>query len=143
MRAVPVQGDVPYPLRMQALLRDHGIEEGDEILIEKEGTAYRGILMPHHAFSGEEILTIKLSNGYNVGIQATAETKIELVAKGEIPTRRTSALPQRASTSLRQIGAAAAPGTRRVVRAPLELDTRVPSNGKGERCAGKGGRESP
>jgi glutamyl-tRNA(Gln) amidotransferase subunit D len=41
--------------------------------------------MPHHGFSGEDILTLKLDNGYNVGI-ASEGLEIALLAKGSAPT---------------------------------------------------------
>ena len=42
---------------------------GDLIEIKKDGKVYRGVLMPHHAFSGRNIIVIKLENGYNIGIK--------------------------------------------------------------------------
>ncbi len=57
------------------------IEDGDRIRIEKDDRSYEGILMPHHRFSGEDIITLKLDNGYNIGIEAGEEVKVELVEK--------------------------------------------------------------
>ncbi len=57
------------------------IEEGDIIKITKEENAYEGRLMPHHRFSGENVVTLKLDNGYNIGIEIEDETKIELLEK--------------------------------------------------------------
>src|SRR5207247_10550614 len=42
---------------------------------------YEGTLMPHHGFSGEDILTIKLPNGYNVGIELGDVESVEVTAK--------------------------------------------------------------
>src|SRR5688572_6997030 len=39
-----------------------------------DGTAFEGLLMPRHAFSGADILTLKLPSGYNVGLLATGAT---------------------------------------------------------------------
>src|SRR5688572_16800452 len=36
-----------------------------------DGTAFEGLLMPRHAFSGADIVTLKLPSGYNVGLLAT------------------------------------------------------------------------
>ncbi|KAA0006026.1 MAG: Glu-tRNA(Gln) amidotransferase GatDE subunit D, partial [Thermoplasmata archaeon] len=44
------------------------IEVNDLVEIEKNGRIYRGIVMPHHAFSSKNIILIKLENGYNIGI---------------------------------------------------------------------------
>ncbi|HEC82716.1 MAG TPA: Glu-tRNA(Gln) amidotransferase subunit GatD [Thermoplasmatales archaeon] len=44
------------------------VEVGDKVEIRKNGKIYRGIVMPHHAFSDKNIVVIKLENGYNIGI---------------------------------------------------------------------------
>lgn len=48
--------------------------------------------MPRHAFSSEDILTVKLDNGYNLGIEAT-NAKVELVEKGK-PREPEYAVPE-------------------------------------------------
>ncbi|MFW6041277.1 MAG: Glu-tRNA(Gln) amidotransferase subunit GatD, partial [Thermoplasmatota archaeon] len=60
-----------------------GIEEGDYIKIIEEDKEYIGILMPRHRFSGKDIITLKLDNGYNIGIKADHKTKVELIEKKE------------------------------------------------------------
>ncbi len=35
--------------------------------------------MPHHKFSDDDIITIKLDNGYNIGIAVDKDTKITLL----------------------------------------------------------------
>ncbi|MEF8834875.1 MAG: Glu-tRNA(Gln) amidotransferase subunit GatD [Candidatus Thermoplasmatota archaeon] len=57
------------------------IDDGDRIRIEKDDRSYEGVLMPHHRFSGEDIITLKLDNGYNIGIEAEEDIKIELIEK--------------------------------------------------------------
>ena len=52
-----------------------GIDVGDRIKIEDEERSYEGILMPHHRFSGEDIITIKLDNGYNIGYKIDEDTE--------------------------------------------------------------------
>src|SRR2546425_9330544 len=37
--------------------------------------------MPHHGFSGEDILTLKLPNGYNIGIAVGDIESVEVTAK--------------------------------------------------------------
>jgi len=64
------------------------IVEGDRIKLEKDDRIYEGILMPHHRFSGENIITLKLDNGYNIGIEADDDIKIRLIEKkSERPKR--------------------------------------------------------
>jgi glutamyl-tRNA(Gln) amidotransferase subunit D len=65
---------------------------GDRIrLTLQDGARFEGILMPRHSFSGQDILTVKLDNGYNVGLLAEG-ARMELLEPGK-PTQRTWAEP--------------------------------------------------
>lgn len=56
---------------------------GDRIRITTaDGMSFEGVLMPRHAFSGEDIHTIKLPNGYNLGL-AAQDAKVEVVEPGK------------------------------------------------------------
>ncbi|MEM2900253.1 MAG: Glu-tRNA(Gln) amidotransferase subunit GatD, partial [Thermoplasmata archaeon] len=66
------------------LLKKANAEVGDTIELEHDGKKYRGIIMPHHGFSAKEILTLKLSSGYNIGIELKETDKIEVVKKGSM-----------------------------------------------------------
>ena len=68
------------------------IEIGDEVEVEKNGKKYRGIVMPHHAFSGKNILVLKLPNGYNIGLNVKG-CKIRLIKKGKKMERKKAAIP--------------------------------------------------
>ena len=46
----------------------------------RRGT-YRGILMPHHEFSGADTVTLKLESGYNVGLRLDDSCKVTLIEK--------------------------------------------------------------
>jgi glutamyl-tRNA(Gln) amidotransferase subunit D len=70
-----------YPPRVRAVLDRAGADQGDSITVRAKGERYEGILMPHHGFSGEDILTIKLGSGYNVGIAIGDIESIEVKAK--------------------------------------------------------------
>lgn len=72
-----------YPKRIHRLLEAAGAEEGDEVRVRSGGRTYRGVVMPHHAFSDPGILTIKLASGYNVGLKVADDLAIERVARGE------------------------------------------------------------
>lgn len=69
------------------------IEIGDKVLVESKSMRKEGILMPHHAFSGEDIITIKLDNGYNIGIRVDRDTKISLIEKGKKPAIISKKIP--------------------------------------------------
>jgi len=58
------------------------IEPNDVVEIEIKGKKYLGTVMPHHIFSGRDIILIKLEDGYNIGINAR-KAKIRVVKKGE------------------------------------------------------------
>ena len=83
----------------QANIRDEFLQKlnarvGDTIRIKKDGKIYEGILMPHHEFSGEDILVIKLRNGYNVGIRVTKETKMKIIKKlRKLPSKKKRDIP--------------------------------------------------
>jgi glutamyl-tRNA(Gln) amidotransferase subunit D len=61
-------------------------EIGDVLRISKKGEVYEGILIPRSEYGDEKHVVIKLKNGYNIGIDITANTKIEKIGKGTKPT---------------------------------------------------------
>ncbi len=70
--------------KVQESLASKGIEPGDTVeVISANGQTIRGILMPHHEFSSDDIVTIKLESGYNVGVNPASSESITLVAKGD------------------------------------------------------------
>lgn len=62
-------------------LGDAGAEEGCTLSIETSGKSYKGVLMPHHEFSGEDIIILKVKSGYNIGIRIDESAEIEVVSK--------------------------------------------------------------
>ncbi len=62
-------------------LGDAGAEEGCTLSIETSGKSYKGVLMPHHEFSGEDIVILKVKSGYNIGIRINESAEIEVVSK--------------------------------------------------------------
>jgi len=70
-----------YPPRVRAVLDGAGADQGDNIAVRAKGERYEGILMPHHGFSGEDIVTIKLASGYNIGIAIGDIESIEVKGK--------------------------------------------------------------
>ena len=70
-----------YSPGVRRLLDGTGAAVGDRVRATRAGTTYEGSVMPHHGFSAEDVLTLKLDNGYNVGI-ATEGLEVTLVSKG-------------------------------------------------------------
>jgi len=61
-------------------------ESGDRIRItDRHGRTFEGIMMPHHAFSREEIVVLKMDNGYNIGV---VPESVELLSRAEEMTKR-------------------------------------------------------
>lgn len=56
-----------------------GLDEGNKVKIVTEKERYEGIVMPRYKLSSNNILVIKLSNGYNVGINKTKIKSVELL----------------------------------------------------------------
>ncbi|TLZ72033.1 MAG: Glu-tRNA(Gln) amidotransferase subunit GatD [Methanobacteriota archaeon] len=81
-----------YPPRVRALLDRAQAEGGDTVVVRAKGERYEGTLMPHHGFSGEDILTVKLPSGYNIGIAVGDIEAVEVTAKHEA-TRADRRLP--------------------------------------------------
>ncbi len=71
-----------YPHKITKHLEQTGIAVGDTIEIISKGREYNGVLMPHHEFSSEDILTIKLASGYNIGIEFDDRCSLKLLNKG-------------------------------------------------------------
>ena len=70
-----------YPPRVRALLDRAKADQGDAVVVRAKGERYEGILMPHTSFSGEDVLTVKLPNGYNIGIAVGDIESVEVTAK--------------------------------------------------------------
>ena len=52
----------------EKFISDMGARIHDRIRISNDSKTYEGILLPKHNFSGENIVVLKLDNGYNIGI---------------------------------------------------------------------------
>ncbi len=76
------------------LLEDAGADLGDAIEVRKGKENYVGVLMPHHEFSDPSIITLKLPNGYNIGLRADKGTSVKLVSRKEERTRSRIELPR-------------------------------------------------
>ncbi len=77
-------------------IRDEGPQAGDRIrLTDRHGRTFEGILMPHHAFSGDGVVVLKLDNGYNIGIRPAPGSEIEILERGgnKLSSPATSSVP--------------------------------------------------
>jgi len=74
-------------------LQEIGAEVGDRLQVTKKGDKKEGILMPHHEFSDDDIINIKLDNGYNIGLAVDKDTKIILVKKHKDVVKKTKKIP--------------------------------------------------
>lgn len=66
---------------------------GDKIQVKTKTMKKAGILMPHHEFSDDDIITIKLDNGYNIGLAADEDTKITLLEKHKDSVKKSKEIP--------------------------------------------------
>src|SRR5213594_2465162 len=93
-RDAVVRRRMEYPPAIRRLLDGAKADAGDTVAVVARGDRLEGVVMPHHAFSGSDILTLKLGNGYNIGIDVQDITRVDLVSK-HAPVRKTaSAVPR-------------------------------------------------
>ncbi len=72
-------------MKAEKILEKFGASPGDRIKVRTKKLTLEGILLPRNIFSGEDIIILKLDNGYNVGIKVDDETKVEILAKERLP----------------------------------------------------------
>lgn len=82
-----------YPGPVGKLLEACGAEVGDVIEVGNGKESHSGILMPHHDFSNQSIITLKLANGYNIGVRADEGSRIKVVSKKEAKVHARRTLP--------------------------------------------------
>jgi glutamyl-tRNA(Gln) amidotransferase subunit D len=70
--------------KVDLFMKENNLNVGDLVRItEKDGSTYEGRVMPPYELSPGETLTIKLDNGYNIGILIDAIENIEVVEKAK------------------------------------------------------------
>ncbi|PKK86093.1 MAG: Glu-tRNA(Gln) amidotransferase GatDE subunit D [Thermoplasmata archaeon HGW-Thermoplasmata-1] len=75
------------------LLCGAGADNGDTIRVNNDIHDLTGVLMPSSVASGEDIITLKLKNGYNVGIKAGNDAAITLVSKKKGIVKKEKKIP--------------------------------------------------
>jgi glutamyl-tRNA(Gln) amidotransferase subunit D len=72
---------MPRKKEIEEKLKAINAETGDIIRVARNNEQHEGVLMPHHEFSDDDIITIKLKTGYNIGIAVDKKTEITLIQK--------------------------------------------------------------
>ncbi|WP_458403194.1 Glu-tRNA(Gln) amidotransferase subunit GatD [Methanobrevibacter sp.] len=73
-----------YKANSEKYIENYGLSIGDTIKVNKEDISYTGILLDRPEDADDGYLVIKLSSGYNIGVDIR-DTTAELVEKGEKP----------------------------------------------------------
>ena len=81
---------------------------GDLVSVKTEGTQYTGIVMPS---LDEEVLVLKMKNGYNVGISKRRIVSIERIEGGKTPTYKRPELSLERREGLKNISILSTGGT--------------------------------
>ncbi|MFH0971356.1 MAG: hypothetical protein V1835_02205 [Candidatus Micrarchaeota archaeon] len=66
-----------YSREIERLLNAQQILEGDEVEVLSEGRSRRGVLLPRISEVQDDTLTLKLPNGYNIGIKYSPGMQIK------------------------------------------------------------------
>ena len=66
----------------EKFISNNGAEVHDRVRIETESITYEGLILPKHNFSKENIIILKLDNGYNIGV-STKGAKLSILSKAE------------------------------------------------------------
>lgn len=82
MRDMRRNGLMSYSPFISELIKKLDAKEGDTLSVRNGEREYVGTLMPHHEFSLEDIIILKLSNGYNIGIRISESSSVTLISKG-------------------------------------------------------------
>ena len=93
----PIHCSMSYSGLVGKLLEAAGADAGDVVEIRHGKRVQSGILMPHHDFSDASIVTLKLANGYNIGVKVDKSSKVSLVSRKEEKEHKIRALPRDSS----------------------------------------------
>ena len=73
------------PKLAEKFISDAGANIYDKVKVRNKDQTFEGIIMPRNNFSGENIIVIKLDNGYNIGV-SIEDAEINVIEKAkEIP----------------------------------------------------------
>lgn len=74
-----------YSGTVKEILERENVRVGDEVEVVSDGRRYRGILMARYELSDPNYITLKLHNGYNIGIRVTRDTRLFKISSGMKP----------------------------------------------------------
>ena len=83
-----------YSVSLFKLLENIGAKEGSKLSVSSKGKTYIGRLMPHHDFSDRDVVVIKLSSGYNIGVKVYEDSEIKVMEQPAPPPKKEAA-PER------------------------------------------------
>ncbi|NLN71269.1 MAG: Glu-tRNA(Gln) amidotransferase subunit GatD [Thermoplasmatales archaeon] len=75
-----------YSEMLSKKLEGADAKEGDRISLRKGDEEYVGRLMAHHDFSAPDILILKMSSGYNIGIRVLKDSEIKVLERPAVKT---------------------------------------------------------
>jgi len=94
-----------YSNPLSKMLENIGAKEGSKLSIDSKGKTYTGTLMPHHDFSDQDVVVIKLSSGYNIGIRVDGKTTIKVLEQPEPrPKKEAPAISKKGLPNISLIG---------------------------------------
>ncbi len=78
-----------YSEKIKKKLKKEKASVLDRVKVKKGERTYKGTLMPNTEMSNPNCITIKLENGYNIGIENSNDLKIEKIKEKEKKTQKT------------------------------------------------------
>ena len=75
------------PTAAEKFIKDSGAKLYDRVKITTLSKKYEGIIMPKHRLSGEQIIVLKLDNGYNIGV-SVENADIQIISKSKDKTEQ-------------------------------------------------------
>ena len=75
------------PTAAEKFVKDNGAKLYDRVKVTTPSKEYEGIIMPKHRLSGEQIIVLKLDNGYNIGI-SVENAEMQIIAKSKDKTEK-------------------------------------------------------
>ena len=83
-----------YSVSLFKLLESAGAKEGSKLSVSSKGKTFIGRLMPHHDFSDRDVVVLKLSSGYNVGVKVYGDSEVKVLEQ-PVPFQKKEAAPEK------------------------------------------------
>lgn len=69
-----------YSAQIQKALKARGMKAGDMIGVQREKDYYEGMLMPRFETGDQNCIVLKISSGYNIGVEFTRGTRFKKIS---------------------------------------------------------------